>query len=87
MAKRYLSHLALSDDGFLFDSSSGNTFTLNSTGTFILKKLISGLDREGIATLITESYDASEEMVARDLNQFFQFMMELEIIDSIPEAT
>jgi len=85
MGKKLLSHLALSDDGFLFDSSTGNTFTLNATGTFILKKLIGGMGREGIAANLVEIYDTSEDMVLRDLVQFFQFLTELGIIDTVPE--
>ncbi|MEI6609192.1 MAG: PqqD family protein [Deltaproteobacteria bacterium] len=87
MGKKLLSHLALSDDGFLFDSSTGSTFTLNATGTFILKKLIGGIGREGIAADIVASYDTSAEMVLRDLVQFFQFLTELGIIDTVPEET
>ena len=85
MGKKPLSHLALSDDGFLFDSSTGNTFTLNGTGTFILKKLIGGTGRKGIAADMTAIYDISEEMVLRDMVQFFQFLTELEIIDAVQE--
>lgn len=85
MGKKLLSHLALSDDGFLFDSSTGNTFTLNATGTFILKKLIGGMSSEAIAADLTDIYDTSEEMVLRDMVQFFQFLTELGIIDMVPE--
>ena len=81
MPKRKLSHLALSDNGFLFDSTTGHTFSLNQTGTFILKKLIEGLTRKQIRTAMTEEYKASEEIVSNDLDQFFHFLSELGIIE------
>ncbi len=86
MAHRLLAHLALSDDGFLFDSSSGNTYSLNSTGAFILKKLIDGSGRDQIVAAMIKVYDTSEDAIARDLNQFFQYLLELNIIKTLPEA-
>ncbi|RJR30068.1 MAG: PqqD family protein [Desulfobacteraceae bacterium] len=79
MRKR-LTHLALSDDGFLFDTATGNTFTLNSTATLILRKLIEGWDTARIATDICEVYDTGEETAVRDLNQFMQYLIDLEIL-------
>lgn len=79
MHKR-LTHLALSDDGFLFDTVTGNTFTLNSTATLILRKLIEGWDNTRIAAEICSVYDTGEEPALRDLNQFVQYLIDLEIL-------
>ncbi len=75
-----LSHLALSDNGFLFDSSTGHTYTLNATGTSILKGLISRLPLEQIIASMTEEYDASGEILARDLDQFLHFLKDLGLV-------
>lgn len=82
MAENNLSHLALSENGFLFDSATGHTYSLNQTGTFILKRLIEGLAWEEIAGLMIEEYDISEEAVSKDLEQFLLFLSELGIIES-----
>ena len=84
MTVQNLSHLALSDNGFLFDSSSGHTFTLNSVGTFILKKLIEGFSRERIIAETIEMYETTENVLAKDLDQFFHYLSELGLIDNIP---
>ena len=80
MTGQNLSHLALSDDGFLFDPTSGHTYTLNSVGTFILRKMIEKYTSEQIIAAVIEEYDVSEEIFSRDLEQFYHFLSEQEII-------
>jgi hypothetical protein len=80
MAKQNLSHLALSDDGFLFDPTSGNTYTLNSVGTYILRKMIEAYSFDQIIGAMIEEYDVSEDILFRDLEQFYYFLSEQGII-------
>ena len=80
MAGQNLSHLALSDDGFLFDPTSGHTYTLNSVGTFVLRKMIEKYSSDQITAAVIEEYDVSEEILSRDLEQFYHFLSEQGII-------
>ena len=80
MAKQNLSHLALSDDGFLFDPTSGHTYTLNAVGTFILKKMIEDLTFDQIVTETLKEYEVPEDILRRDLEQFFHFLSDQRII-------
>ncbi|RJR51772.1 MAG: PqqD family protein [Desulfobacteraceae bacterium] len=77
---KQLTHLALSDDGFLFDTASGNTFTLNSSATFILRRLIEGRDHGKIAEELCRAYETSEEIAMRDIDQFLQYLLDLELL-------
>ncbi len=83
MTQPNLSHLALSDNGFLFDSSTGRTYTLNSTGTFILKKLIDGLSRKDILSALVEEYDVTEITASHDLDKFLDYLSELLSLDDL----
>ena len=58
-------HLALSDNGFLFDTRTGNTFTLNKTATFLLKSLIGGTPDAQLAALLVERLMDGEMVEAR----------------------
>lgn len=80
MVKQRLSHLALSDEGFLFDPTSGHTYTLNSVGTLILKKMIEEYSFDQIVESMIEVYDVPKDVLCRDLEQFFQFLSEQGII-------
>ena len=83
MTGKKLSHLALSDNGFLFDSATGHTYSLNQTGTHILNKLIEGLSREETIMSMIQEYDISEDILSKDLEQFLHFLSELGIAESV----
>lgn len=80
MTRQNLSHLALSDEGFLFDPTSGHTYTLNSVGTFILKKMIEKYSFDQIIEEMIKAYDVPKDVLYRDLEQFFHFLSEQGII-------
>ena len=72
-------NLALSENGFLFDSRTGNTYSLNQTGTFILRKLIDGELPERLLKLLGSDFDIAEEVAERDIEQFLFRLKDLKI--------
>lgn len=75
-------HLALSDTGFLFDTRSGNTYSLNQTATFLLRKLMDGDVESSLITSLLERYDTSQEHAAKDVEQFLFRLRDLRLLDS-----
>ena len=65
------SNLAVSDNGFLFLSTTGETFTVNEIGKIILKDLKNGSDSKNIFNKIIEEYDIEDKILERDLEDFF----------------
>jgi PqqD family protein of HPr-rel-A system len=63
-----MKNLALSETGFLFDPSTGNTFTVNETAAFILNSMKSGLKRDAIAGALADEFDVSEQMAREDVS-------------------
>jgi len=50
-------NIAISDNGFVFDSNNGESFTLNKIGLEILQLLKDQLTEDEITAKITEKYD------------------------------
>lgn len=71
-----LRNLAISDTGFVFDPSTGNTFLLNETGIFILRKLVQGCERDAVVEALVEEYDVDVEQAGRDLADILIQMQE-----------
>jgi PqqD family protein of HPr-rel-A system len=67
-----LSRLAINDEGFIFDPETGNSFTVNGTGLFVIKLLKEGKGEEEIISALTQEYDVSEEEARRDLLDFVE---------------
>jgi PqqD family protein of HPr-rel-A system len=65
-----LRHLAMNDSGFVFDSISGNSFTVNSTGLAVLR-LLQHKDRlNEIVDCLVAQYDVESRQVERDVLDF-----------------
>ncbi|MDL1970095.1 MAG: PqqD family protein [Candidatus Desulfofervidaceae bacterium] len=67
-----LARLAISEEGFIFDPVSGNSFTTNKTGLFILKALKEGKGEEEIVQALTEKYETTKEGAEKDVTDFIE---------------
>ncbi len=67
-----LRHMAISDEGFIFDPITGSSFTTNDTGLFIIGALKDGKAEQEIIKLLTQNFDVSEEEALRDLTDFIE---------------
>lgn len=65
-----LAHLAMNDEGFVFDPSTGDSFMLNTTGLFILKKLRDGAPLADIVSAVAQEYAIGFDEAERDANDF-----------------
>jgi len=62
--------LALSDSGFLFLASTGETFTLNGIGKEVFIRLKEGDSLSGIREKMLAEYDADATTIERDIEDF-----------------
>ncbi|MCD6319111.1 MAG: PqqD family protein [Candidatus Desulfofervidaceae bacterium] len=67
-----LARLAISEEGFIFDPVSGNSFTTNKTGLFNLKALKEGKGEEEIVQALTEKYETTKEGAEKDVTDFIE---------------
>ena len=74
------SHLALSDNGFLFDTITGLSFTLNRVGTVVLKELIAGKDAETISDKLVDIFEVSFDTALNDTEQFIDIVKGLGLV-------
>ena len=67
-----LERLAINDEGFIFDPETGNSFTVNRTGLFVIKLLKEGKNEEEIVKALTEEFETDEDEAKRDLVDFLE---------------
>ncbi|ADY73513.1 hypothetical protein Dester_0873 [Desulfurobacterium thermolithotrophum DSM 11699] len=67
-----LERLAINDEGFIFDPETGNSYTVNKTGLFIIKLLKDGKNEEEIVKALTEEFEIGEDEAKRDLVDFLE---------------
>lgn len=62
--------LAVNEEGFVFDPTSGQSFTVNPEGLAILGGLKEGKDAVEIAHAIREKFEGTPDDVERDVTDF-----------------
>jgi len=67
-----LSRLAINEEGFVFDPQTGESFTINSSGSLIIKSLAQGRSDEQSVAAIVETYDIDPDDARRDVRDFIE---------------
>ena len=63
-------NIALSENGFVFNPSTGDSFTMNKTGKEVVMLIKEGKTISQIADLIGEKYDVDRITLERSLEDF-----------------
>ena len=63
-------NIALSENGFVFNASTGDSFTLNNTGKEVLMLIKEGKNVNQITDLMIEKYDVDRIALERYLADF-----------------
>ena len=69
-----LRSLALNPDGFAFDPTTGESYTLNATGLAILEGLRDGLSADELSALLTERFEVATDEASRDVDDFLDHL-------------
>ncbi len=69
-----LNSLAISDNGFIFKPATGESFTTNEMGLFIINLLKEGKSGDEIINAITEDFEIDNVTAGRDLYEFLDFL-------------
>ncbi|RPI76504.1 MAG: PqqD family protein [Ignavibacteriales bacterium] len=77
------SNLAVSDSGFLFMPSTGETFTLNQCGREIFKMIQSGKEFEDALEFISGEYDIDPVSAEKDLHDFLAQLKNYNLIKEL----
>ncbi len=77
-------NIAISESGFLFDPSSGESFNLNPIGREILKMLQEGKSTTQITEEILEKYDTDEATFERYYFDFMDMLKEYNLLEYGP---
>ncbi len=72
--------IKISDNGFVFNSRTGDSFNLNPFGLELMKYIESGNDFEQIRAQILEKYDIDDLSFEKDFYEFCALLKHHQII-------
>lgn len=73
-------HIALSETGFLFHASTGDSYSVNTVGQNILQWIKTGKTRGEMLHQLLETYDVDPDRAEEDLDDFLQFLQQQKIL-------
>lgn len=74
-------NIAVSENGFVFDPSTGDSYTLNDTALEIIELLKGGKNQNEIVAALTEKYELEKPLIERYLLEFFEEMKTFNLIE------
>lgn len=78
---RIRKNIAVSDEGFLFNPATGDSFSTNGIGSEIIGLLKQDKSLQDIAENICEQYDVDRILFERDLDEFATLLKNYSVLD------
>jgi hypothetical protein len=76
------SNLAVSDSGFIFNPSNGDSFSTNTVGSDIIRLLKSGNSFDSIKKEIVEKYEVDEILFEKDFHDFVSQLQDYYLVSN-----
>ena len=72
-------NIALSDSGFVFNPSSGDSYSVNPIGIELIKLMKEGKSKEEIIQYVIETYAVDEATVEKDFYDFLKMIEQFKL--------
>lgn len=74
-------NIAISDSGFIFNPSSGDSFSTNQVGLEIIHLLKKGKNKEEIISTIVTKFSTDKPTLEKDLGDFFLMLRSYQLLE------
>jgi hypothetical protein len=78
-------NIAVSESGFLFDSTSGESYSLNKTGQLIVNMISEGKTEDEIKEIILKKYDVESDALHRYFDDFIRMLKQMNLLEKEEE--
>lgn len=72
--------IKISDNGFIFNSNTGDSFNLNPLGLELIRKIAEDKDFESIRNEMLAKYDVDDLTIEKDYYEFYALLKHYHII-------
>jgi len=73
-------NIAVSDNGFIFNPLSGDSFSTNPIGQEVIRLMKEQKTKEEIVKILAQKYNSEEANIEKDLVDFFQMLLSFQLI-------
>ena len=73
--------IAISETGFIFNPTTGDSYSMNPIATEILEMLKKEISEEDIKKSLLEKYDVSKSILQKSYDEFIDTLRKLNIVE------
>lgn len=74
-------NLAISENGFVFNPSTGDSFSVNELGTIIINEIRAGKSKSEIIDTIHEEFEAEKKTIEKDLHDYLEVLSNHQLLE------
>ncbi len=75
-------NIAISENGFIFNPLTGDSFSVNHTGLFVLQKLKEGESEEDILKALQDEFELDTYTAEKDFNDFVSMLKSYQLLEN-----
>lgn len=73
-------NLAISENGFVFNPTTGDSFSVNELGAMIINEIKAGKSKNEILEVVSNDYNADKSTIEKDFNEFLQILSNHQLV-------
>lgn len=78
-------NIAISDSGFVFNPSTGESFSINPISKQIMEWMSAGRSDSDIIDLVVENYATDKDTIEKDLYDFVELLKSYQLAEEIKD--
>jgi hypothetical protein len=75
-------NLAISENGFVFNPTTGDSFSVNELGALIINEIKSGKSKREIIETISLEFDAEKSTIEKDFNEYLDVLTNHQLVEN-----
>ena len=74
-------NLAISENGFVFNPTTGDSFSVNELGAVIINEIKAGKSKSEIIESVPTTYNAEKSTIEKDFNEFLNVLSNHQLVE------
>ena len=74
-------NLAISENGFVFNPTTGDSFSVNELGALIIREIKSGKSKIEIIETISLEFDAEKSTIEKDFEEYLNILSNHQLVE------
>ena len=74
-------NLAISENGFVFNPTTGDSFSVNELGAVIINEIKAGKSKSEIIERVSTTYNAEKSTIEKDFNEFLNVLSNHQLVE------